>query len=147
MFNKHVFVHNSMYGWCTLPYRMEDNYQGIVDKCDLELVFLKCWAFGEVKKIRGPTSTRLANVEDKDKDSTLARKAVIPSSVADPNIIPGNVRRRSSHASKQTLPVPPKKVTQCTSSRKHQAVDYSKLDDRLDTPSPPSPQTVQTKSA
>ena len=51
MFNKHVFVHNSMYGWCTMPYRTEDNYQDIVDKCDLELVFLKCWAFGEVKKI------------------------------------------------------------------------------------------------
>ena len=51
MFNKHVFVYNSMYSWCTLPYQMEDNYQNIVDKCDLELVFLKCWALGEVKKI------------------------------------------------------------------------------------------------
>ena len=51
MFNKHVFVHNSMYGWCTMLYRMENNYQDIIDKCDLELVFLKCWAFGKVKKI------------------------------------------------------------------------------------------------
>ena len=39
MFNKHVFVHNSMYGWSTLPYRLEDNYQDVVKKCDLELVF------------------------------------------------------------------------------------------------------------
>ena len=146
MFNKHVFIHNSMYGWCTLPYRMEDNYQDIIDKCDLELVFLKCWAFCEVKKIRGPTSTRLANVKDKDKDSTPASKAVIPSSVAELNVKPGNVRCRSSRASKQTLPAPPKKVTQCTSSRKCQAVNYSKLDDGLDTPTPP-PQTAQTKSA
>ena len=138
MFNKHVFVHNSMYGWCTLPYRMEDNYQDIVDKCDLELIFLKCWAFGEVKKIRGLTGTHLATVEDKEKpDGTPASKAIIPSSVANPNVIPGNVRRRSSRASKQTLPATPKKVTQCTSSRKYQAVDYSKLNDGLDTPSPP----------
>ena len=89
---------------------MEDNYQDIIDKCDLELVFLKCWAFGEVKKIQGPTGTRLATVEDKEKpDGTPASKAVIPSSVTNPNVIPGNVRRRSSHASKQTLPVPPRK--------------------------------------
>ena len=125
-----------------MPYRMEDNHQDIVDKCDLELVFLKCWAFGEVKKIRGPTRTSLTNVEDKD--STPASKAVIPSSVASPNVIPGNARCRSTRASKQIMPAPPKKVTQCTSSRKCQAVDYSKLDDGLGIPSPPLPQTTQT---
>ena len=124
-----------MYGWCTMLYHMEDNYQDIVDKCDLELVFLKCWAFGKIKKIRGPTKTSLTNVEDKD--SAPASKAVIPSSVAGPNVIPGNARHKSNRASKQILPVPPKKVTQCTSSRKRQAVDYSKLDDGSGIPSPP----------
>ena len=56
MYNKHVFVHNSMYGWSTLPYRMEDSYKDVVCKCDLELVYLKCWAFDEVKQICGPAS-------------------------------------------------------------------------------------------
>ena len=97
MFNKHVFVHNSMYGWCTIPYHTEDNHQDIVDKCDLELVFLKCWAFGEVKKIQGPTRTSLTDAEDKE--STPVGKAVIPSSGAGSNVIPGNVRRRSNRAS------------------------------------------------
>ena len=55
MFNKHVFIHNSMYNWSTLPYRMEDSYKDIVCKCDIELVFLKCWTFGKVKQIYGPT--------------------------------------------------------------------------------------------
>ena len=147
MFNKHVFVHNSKYGWCTMPYRTEDNHQDIVEKCDLELVFLKCWAFSEVKKIRGPTRTSLTNMEDKD--STPANKAAISSGVASPNIIPGsvaslnvipgNARCRSTRASKQTTPPPQKKVTQCTSSRKRQAVDYSKLDDVSGIPSPPPP--------
>ena len=50
MYNKHVFIHNLMYGWSTLPFRMEDSYKDIVSKCDLELVFLKCWAFGEVNR-------------------------------------------------------------------------------------------------
>ena len=55
MYNKHVFVHDSRYGWSTLPYRIEDDYNDIMCKCDLELVYLKNWAFGEVKKIRVPT--------------------------------------------------------------------------------------------
>ena len=54
MYNKHVFVHDLRYGWSTLPYRIEDNYNDIVCKCDLELVYLKNWVFGEVKKIRAP---------------------------------------------------------------------------------------------
>ena len=145
MFNKHVFVHNSKYGWCTMPYRTEDNHQDIVAKCDLELVFLKCWAFGEVKKIRRPVRTSLTNVEDSDstpaskadKSSSVASLKVIPGSVESPNIIPGNARRKSTRASKQTTPLPKKKVTQRTSTRKCLAVDFSKLDDGSDILSPP----------
>ena len=127
-----------------MPYRTEDNHQDIVAKCDLELVFLKCWVYGEVKKIRGATRTRLTNVEDKDctlaskavKPSGVASPNVIPGSVASPNVIPGNARHKSTCASKQTTPLPKKKVTQRTSSRKCQAVDYSKLDDGSGIPSP-----------
>ena len=89
MFNKHVFVHNSMYGWSTLPYRLEDNHRDVVEKCDLELVFLKCWAFGEVKKIRAPTTTRKPTDEQKVAD---AAANVIPGNVTDPNVITGNVK-------------------------------------------------------
>ena len=145
MFNKHVFVHNSKYGWCTMPYRTEDSHQDIVAKCDLELVFLKCWAFGEVKKIRGPVRTILTNVEESDstrsskadKSSGVVSPKVIPGSVESSNIIPGNARCKSTRAAKQTIPLPKKKVTQRTSTRKRPAVDYSKLDDGSDIPSPP----------
>ena len=91
MFNKHVFVHNSMYGWSTLPYRLEDNYEDVVKKCDLELVFLKCWAFGEVKKIRAPTTTRNPTEEQKVAD---AAAVVIPGSVMGSNVITGNVKQK-----------------------------------------------------
>ena len=148
MFNKHIFVHNSKYGWCTMPYRTEDSHQDIVAKCDLELVFLKCWAFGEVKKIRGPVRTMPINVEESDstrsskadKSSGVVSSKVIPGStesVGSSNVIPGNARRKSTRAAKQTIPLPKKKVTQRTSTRKRPAVDYSKLDDGSDTPSPP----------
>ena len=149
MFNKHVFVHNSKYGWCTMPYRTEDSHQDIVAKCDLELVFLKCWAFGEVKKIRGPVRTSLTNVEESDstrsskadKSSGVVSPKVIPSSVESSNdVIPGNARRKSTRAPKQTTSLPKKKVTQRTSTRKRPAVDYSKLDDGSDILSPPRKQ-------
>ena len=88
MFNKHVFIHNSMYGWSTLPYHMEDSYKDVVNKCDLELVFLKCWAFGEVKKIQGPTNAW------QDVTITPTPSNVIPANIPDPNVIPGNVSRK-----------------------------------------------------
>ena len=65
MYNKHVFVHNSMYGWSTLSFQTEDTYKDILCKCDIELVFLKCWTFGEVKKIRG-----LAVIDKKGKKTS-----------------------------------------------------------------------------
>ena len=125
MFNKHAFVHNAMYGWSTMPYRREDNHADIVAKCDLELVFLKCWAFGEVKKIRGPTTTQQA-------DNTPSTTDVIPGNVPIVDVIPGNVTRKWTRSSK----TPQKKVTERTSKRRRPAIDYSKLGDTDDIPSP-----------
>ena len=126
MFNKHVFVHNSMYGWSTMPYRMEDSYTDIVNKCDLELIFLKCWAFSEVKKIRGPNSTQQGDT------GTPTNTDVIPGNVPSANVIPGNVTKKRARPSK----TPQKKVTQCTSTRKRPAINYAKLGDGDDNPSP-----------
>ena len=92
MYNKHVFIHNSMYGWSTLPYHTEDSYKDMVCKCDLELVYLKCWAFGEVKKIRGPTSVPDTgkNIPKKPKEPKT-KPSIIPSNVSTENVIPHNV--------------------------------------------------------
>ena len=125
MFNKHAFVHNAMYGWSTMPYRREDSHVDIVAKCDLELVFLKCWAFGEVKKIRGPITTQQS-------DNTPSSINVIPGNVPIVNVIPGNAARKQTRSSK----TPQKKVTERTSARKRPAIDYSKLGDTGDIPSP-----------
>ena len=133
MYNKHVFVHNSMYGWSTLPYRMDDSYKDVVCKCDLELVYLKCWAFSEVKKIRGPASVPEAN---KSKESKT-KLDVIPSNVSAENVIPHNVPSKSDCTLRKRAVAVPKKVTECKSNRKHQIVDYSKLDGDVDEPSPP----------
>ena len=98
MYNKHVFVHNSMYGWSTLPYQMEDSYKDVVCKCDLELVYLKCSAFGEVKKILGPASVPDAGKKTPKKPKEPRTKpCIIPSNVTAENVIPHNVPVKSDH--------------------------------------------------
>ena len=52
MYDKHVYVHTARFGWCTIPTKFDTKLSAILPKCDLELVFLDCWSFGEVVKIR-----------------------------------------------------------------------------------------------
>ena len=138
MYNKHVFVHNLMYGWSTLPYRMEDSYKDVVCKCDLELMHLKCLAFGEVKKIRGPASVPDSgkNIPKKSKEPKT-KPSVIPSNVTTENVIPHNVPVKSDRTLRKQATAVPKKVTECKSNRKRQIVDYSKFDAGADEPLPP----------
>ena len=135
MYNKHVFVHDSRYGWSTLPYRIEDNYNDIVCKCDLELVYLKNWVFGEVKKIRTP-------IVKSDADGKITEKPkeildVIPSNVTDANVITHNVPRKSDRALRKRPAAIPKKTTERKSTRKRKNIDYSKLDALTEVPLPP----------
>ena len=158
MYDKHVYVHTSRYGWSTLPLKVNEDLDTLLPKCDLELVLLDIWSFGEVRKIRKPKITVTSTVTT----------PVIPKNVASVSggtVITGNVpktvpcsipvkrisnpvrkasrRGRSTTAtSKSSLydmrPRPaPKKVTQRTSGRKRTAVDYSQFDVTLD--DPPSP--------
>ena len=132
MYNKHVFVHDSSYGWSTLPYRIEDSYNNIVCKCDLELVYLKNWVFGEVKKILTPIVK-----PDADTEKPEEILDVIPSNVTDANVITHNVPRKSDRALKKRPAAIPKKTTECKSTRKWKNIDYSKLDALTEVPSPP----------
>ena len=54
MYNKHAYVHTARYGWSMLPFKTETPFMEITAKCDIELVLLHCWSFGEVLKIRRP---------------------------------------------------------------------------------------------
>ena len=54
MYDKHAYVHTSRYGWSTLPLKVNKNLDTVLPKCDLELVLLDIWSFGEVHKIRKP---------------------------------------------------------------------------------------------
>ena len=94
MYNKHAYVHTARYGWSTLPFKTKSPFMEIVAKCDIELVLLHCWSFGEVLKIRRPMlpskiidkKTALENNQAKDKDNTH----VIPRNTNPQPVIPVN---------------------------------------------------------
>ena len=100
MYNKYAYVHTDRYGWSTLPFKTETPFIEIAAKCDIELVLLHCWSFGEVLKIRRPmlpskpdekvTPSEINKAKDKVRqsiDSTL----VIPQNTDPQLVIPVNV--------------------------------------------------------
>ena len=58
MYNKHVYVHNKLFYWCTAIHviKSEVNLE-LINDCEIELVFVHPWVFGEVKKVRRPKGT------------------------------------------------------------------------------------------
>ena len=87
-----------------------------MNKCDLELVYLKNWVFGEVKKILAPIATPDADgkITKKPKES----KGVITGSVAHVDVITHNVPKKSDRALRKQLAAVQKKMTECKSTRK-----------------------------
>ena len=68
-----------------------DNMSAILPKCDLELVLLDCWSFGEVVKIRCPVPAIPTG-----KPSQKATPCVIPRNIhpeVKRDVITGNVHK------------------------------------------------------
>ena len=100
MYNKHAYVHTARYGWSMLPFKTETRFMEIVAKCDIELVLLHCWSFGEVLKIRRPLLPSKPNDKktssDTDQANDKVRKPndniqVIPWNTDPQSVIPVNV--------------------------------------------------------
>ena len=152
MYDKHAYVHTARYGWSTLPLKINKDLDALLPKCDMELVLLDIWSFGEVHKIRKPMITASAstmtvvipkNVVTPSKVSVITGNALktVPCSVSVKKIAssaakPAKGSTCSSAHDMHTRPTP-KKVTQCTSGRKRAKVDYSQFD--VATDDPPSP--------
>ena len=76
MYNKHVYVHNKQFYWCTAIHKiMHEMDLELIKNCDVELVFVHPWVFGEVKKVRVPkgilpTSTSSSKPDGSDTGTT-----------------------------------------------------------------------------
>ena len=76
MYNKHAYVHTARYGWSTLPFKTETLFMETAAKCDIELVLLHCWLFGEVLKIRRPLLPSKPNDKKKSSDTNQVNDKV-----------------------------------------------------------------------
>ena len=124
MYNKHAYVHTARYGWSMLPFKTETPFMEIAAKCDIELVLLHCWSFGEVLKIRRPMLPSKPNEKKMSTENSQAsdnvRKPndntqVIPRNTIPHPVIPVNAADRDAknklmrctvsveHLSKQTI--------------------------------------------
>ena len=116
MYNKHAYVHTAKYGWSTLPFKIDTPFIETTKKCDIELVLLHCWSFGEVLKIRRPLLPKKPkNLQSTDASNLMALTSktandpnvpVIPRKVGSQIIIPGNVSTEDDSS----------KTTRCTVS-------------------------------
>ena len=93
MYNKHAYVHTAKYGWSTLPFKIDTLFIETTKKCDIELVLLHCWSFGEVLKIRRPLlPTKPKNLQSTDASNLVA---LTSKPANDPNV-PVIPRKRDS---------------------------------------------------
>ena len=162
MYDKHAYVHTARYGWSTLPLKINEDLDALLPKCDLELVLLDIWSFGEVHKIRKPDLSAVASTSNAVIPGNVVTTSSVPVITENvPKTVPCSIpvkriRNTKSLAKKDTSSKevstkrishsvsydmhprpPPKKVTQRTSGRKRVIVDYSQFDVTSDdTPSP-----------
>ena len=161
MYDKHAYVHTARYGWSTLPLKINEDLDALLPKCDMELVLLDIWSFGEIHKIRKPELTSVASTGTVVIPKNVATTSNVPVTTGNvPKTIPCSVPVKRIRKTKNQIkdtgsndvsttstsrrlsydmhPRPsPKKVTQRTSGRKRVKVDYSQFDVTSDdTPSP-----------
>ena len=59
MYNKHVYVHNKQFYWCTAVHKITCEMDlELINDCEVELVFVHPWVFSEVKRVRIPKGTK-----------------------------------------------------------------------------------------
>ena len=80
MYNKHVYVHNKLFYWCTAIHKIRSEVDiDLIHDCEVELVFIHPWVFGEVKKVqvpKGHTVTELVTQSKPDnKDTSITENA------------------------------------------------------------------------
>ena len=136
MYNRHVIVYTKKYHWTTVVHRVDVTEEEVAGWCDIHLLFIKPYVFGEIRRIRKPSappmlttpqvkstepsSTSIATVKGVNTDDVITDKNVITGSETTDLVIPENTgtmptrpsRKRTSTVIK--LPAPPKKRTKNT---------------------------------
>ena len=59
MYRKHTLIHLKHHWWSTIQHALPGDLNEILERCHLELVFVREWVFGKVKQICKPLSIRV----------------------------------------------------------------------------------------
>ena len=133
--------------------KVNEDLDTLLPKCDMELVLLDRWSFGEVHKIRKPhlttTTTMTMDVITENVVASGTKMPVITGNVQHTVPCSVSVKRITSSRTTPSKSLlgrsgydmhnhpPPRKVTQRTSGRKCTKVDYSQYELADDPPTPP----------
>ena len=149
MYNKHVYVHNELFYWCMAIHKIKNEVDlELINDCEIELVFVHPWVFGEVKKVRRPKGT-LPSTSTTSPKRALSDTGITENSKADQAQETKDCTvtlTRIKGTQVGNLLEPPEEETRqmrCT-GRKRTVTDYSKLinydkNDEIDSKLQPSP--------
>ena len=158
MYNKHIYIHIKQFYWCTAVHKItrEMDLELITD-CDVELIFVHPWVFGEVKKVRLPkgiipTSTSSSKPDGSDTGITVNTSEEKEIDITENNNVTQEQETKDCSVSllrltecqtKDSVPKVQNTTNIQCSRRKRTVTDYSKIinyDDieGLDTNLPPS---------
>ena len=57
IYNKHVYIHNKLFYWCTAIHKIRCEVDiDLIGDCEVELVFVHLWVFGEVFEFQKDTT-------------------------------------------------------------------------------------------
>ena len=149
MYNKHVYVHNNLFYWCTAIHiiKSEVNLE-LINDCEIELVFVHPWVFGEVKKVRRPKgmlpSTSTMSPKPAKADTGITENIKVDQAQETKDCTVTLTRIKGLQV--DNLPKPPAEETgqMRHTRRKHTVTDYNKLinydkDDDIGSKLQPSP--------
>ena len=131
MYNRHVIVYTKKYHWTTVVHRVDVSEEEVSGWCDIHLLFIKPYVFGEIKRIRKPVappalptpqskptkSSSVITAKGADTDDVITDKDVITGSETSEVVIPENAGAAPSRPSRKRartvvkLPAPPKRRT------------------------------------
>ena len=128
MYNRHVIVYTKKYHWTMVVHRVNVSEEEVAGWCDIHLLFIKPYVFGEIKRIRKPVtpltlpipkpkqteSSAVITEEGTNAEKVIPGKNVITGSTKADSVIPENSGAEVSRPSRKRtrtvtkLPSPPK---------------------------------------
>ena len=102
MYNRHVIVYTKKYHWTTVVHRVDVPEEEVAGWCDIHLLFIKSYVFGEIKRIRKPSVPSI--LPTPTPQTTTTSSVITGDSTDSGKVIPGKGVITGSESSKDVIP-------------------------------------------